>query len=121
VKKTPYMDRRPACCKVRGPMTPRPAPAFTVIRFTFVHPPLGFPTQNRETIGRFDDAEDAFATARALAWNALCQLAGAGAPSGSHTGWEAAVRDTEWGYDLVHNGRIVDRFWVHDHHARELH
>lgn len=30
------------------------------------------------------------------------------------------INDTEWGYDLRRNGQIVDRFWVHDSHSKQV-
>lgn len=93
-------------------------PAFTLLRFTLVRSPAGVLTQERETLGTFADAITAFNTAKHRAWLAFCQLAQS-AKTPNDPGWDLAVCDTEWGYDLRRNGQIVDRFWVHDRHERE--
>ncbi len=103
-------------------MTPEPASRsdFTLIRFTPARNAGGLQTQHREILGGFTDAEAAFETAKKRAWQALCRLAqlADSAPLGGER-WDLEIDDTEWGYDLRRNGRIVDRFWVHDAHARE--
>ncbi len=99
-------------------MPPLPCPAFTLLRFTFVRSPAGVLTQERETLGTFADAITAFDTAKHRAWLAFCQLAQS-ARTPADPGWDLAVCDTEWGYDLRHHGQVVDRFWVHDRHDRE--
>jgi len=101
-------------------MNPHSPSAFTLIRFTPVTKAGGVLTQHREILGGFTDAEAAFDTAKARAWQALCQLARlADSAPLSGESWDLEIDDTEWGYDLRRNGQIVDRFWVHDARAHE--
>jgi hypothetical protein len=102
------------------PPSQPPSPAFTLLRFTLVKRPDGAFSQTREAFGRFTDPEAAFVAAKHLAWQTLSLMAPVGASTTrAPTAPAATLRDTEWGYDLVRDGRIVERFWVHDHHSRE--
>jgi hypothetical protein len=89
-------------------------PIFSVQRFTLVQKACGTASQLRQILGHFNDAEAAFEMARTEAWQALCAYARKPASSSPPEALELAVDDTEWGYDLRRNGRVVDRFWVHD-------
>lgn len=101
-------------------MKPSSATPFTVLRFTLTHTEGGVLTQRRETVGGFVDPELAFTAARLRAGQALRQLAieaGACPPEERPV---LEINDTEWGYDLRRNGQIVDRFWVHDSHSKQV-
>ncbi|MCX6938083.1 MAG: hypothetical protein NTU80_09335 [Verrucomicrobia bacterium] len=95
-------------------------PAFTVMRFTYVREADGKPNQQRAFLGCFHDPEAAFERAKTEAWQALCVLSRAPEGMPSNESWELAVCGTEWGYDLCRNGRVVDRFWVHDRDSLRL-
>ncbi|MEN9842113.1 MAG: hypothetical protein RL376_1913 [Verrucomicrobiota bacterium] len=95
-------------------------PAFTVMRFTNIQDGSGTLRQQRVLLGCFHDPEEAFERAKNEAWQALCLLSRAPDGPPCAEGWELAVCGTEWGYDLCRNGRVVDRFWVHDRDSLRL-
>ena len=79
--------------------------------------PCGTASQTRQILGYFHDAEAAFDLAKTEAWNALCTYSRDLEYGSPFEALELEVDDTEWGYDLRRNGRMVDRFWIHDLHA----
>ena len=91
--------------------------SFSVLRFTLMQKACGTASQFREIIGYFNDAELAFETAKTAAWQALCVHARTPLSDSGCEALELMVEDTEWGYDLRCNGRVVDRFWIHDRNA----
>ncbi len=90
------------------------------MRFTYVQDADGKPNQRRSFLGCFNEPEAAFERAKTEAWQALCVLSRSSETIPSQEGWELTVSDTEWGYDLSRNGRVVDRFWVHDREASRV-
>lgn len=91
--------------------------SFSVLRFTLVEKACGTASQAREILGYFNDAELAFEMAKNAAWKALCVHARSPLSPTDGESLELMVEDTEWGYDLRCNGRVVDRFWIHDRNA----
>ena len=92
--------------------------SFSVLRFTLVEKACGTAIQAREILGYFNDVELAFEMAKNAAWKALCVHARTPLSAKEGESLELIVEDTEWGYDLRCNGRVVDRLWIHDCNAK---
>jgi hypothetical protein len=72
----------------------------------------GGATQKSRTCGQDYTIEEAFSAARTLVlqdYANLCREAEAeGSPAGT-----VRINETEFGYDLVQNHRVVSRYWIH--------
>jgi hypothetical protein len=73
----------------------------------------GGATQKSRTCGQDYTIEEAFSAARTLVlqdYANLCRQTEAEGAAGSQA---VRINETEFGYDLVHNHRVVSRYWIH--------
>jgi hypothetical protein len=90
---------------------------FSVLKFSLGIGPAGRPVQQAVMCGSFVDVEEAFDSARRLAYEEADQLE---ARNAKREGEPRPVEliDTEWGYDIRCAWLVVTRYWVHDATAR---
>ncbi len=95
--------------------TPLPPEIHSVFVFALTAMPQGTPRQSVKNVGEFTSIEEAFAVAREHARHEAGLFAHAFASNGSSETGEPAVTllSTEWGYDIMHEGRKLTRFWIH--------
>jgi hypothetical protein len=73
----------------------------------------GKATQRSRTCGQDYTVEEAFAAARAMVLQDYATL-GRGLDAQGDSGLVGLrIHETEFGYDLVHNHRVVSRYWIH--------
>ncbi|MEN9402286.1 MAG: hypothetical protein RL091_989 [Verrucomicrobiota bacterium] len=90
-------------------------PGFSVLRFSLTQTTDGRLTQEVRRCGEFTDVESAFDTARMEAlreWQEAVNQPEVSNRPGRIA--EIKIKDTEFGYELKCNHKVVSRFWVHD-------
>lgn len=72
-------------------------------------------TQRSRTCGQDYSIEEAFAAARTLVLQDYANLGRTLASDEPAAALSSSLRihETEFGYDLVHNHRVVSRYWIH--------
>jgi hypothetical protein len=90
---------------------------FSLFQFSLDVGPEGQPRQQAVLRGSSVTVEEAFESARRLAYEEVDRLRAA---SLKREGEPRPVEliDTEWGYDIRYGWLVVTRFWVHDGAAR---
>jgi hypothetical protein len=110
------MKRRPVTGCARGDFhATSMKPGFSVLRFSLTQTSDGRLTQEVRRCGDFTDVESAFDTARMEAlreWQEAVNQPEVSNRPGRIA--EIKIKDTEFGYELKCNHKVVSRFWVHD-------
>ena len=86
---------------------------YSVLRFVLKQKPDGCYTQSVQRCGDFQSVELAFATARMEAVREWQESRDTVAGDGPQVR-QVEIRDTEWGYELHRDHRVMVRYWVHD-------
>jgi len=86
---------------------------FSVFQFSLGLGPDGRPRQQMALRGSFVSVEEAFVSARRLAYEEAGRLTAAD-PKPAEQPRQVEVIDTEWGYDVRCGWLVAIRYWVHD-------
>jgi hypothetical protein len=73
----------------------------------------GGATQKSRTCGQDYTIEEAFSAARTLVLQDYANLSRELEGEGQDPEQSVRINETEFGYDLVHNHRVVSRYWIH--------